>query len=208
MERRGKGFYEVFDMCSATAIDPPSSPEMRSLYEISRLPQLSLHDYFNGVMAILSKYFSIHHSALVLFDAKKDSFHVEGLYGIGKESHPFYYHKDRKGIIVKTFESRQPMVIQQLSQETLYEEMMKGAKRIEKLNPPLLCIPLMIDGMSIGVININPLYRSRDEHREDFQFLSILAAMLSQVIKNFQPEQNELPRQSKPRSERTPHKAQ
>jgi transcriptional regulator with GAF, ATPase, and Fis domain len=189
-------------MLPAAGLQSPSSPELRSLYEMSRLPQLSLHDYFNGAMEILSKYFSIHHSALVLFDAMKDLLHIEGLYGIAKENHPLHYPKGEKGIIVKTLESRQPMVIQHLSHETLYKEMTQGVKPIEKITSPLLCIPLMIDGVSIGVINISPLHGPKDEYQEDFQFLSIFSAMLSQVIKNFQLKQNGLSDPSK----KTPQK--
>ena len=179
-------------MSSLSSIDHQSSPELKSLYEITRLPhpQTYLNDYFNGVMAILSEYFSIGYSALVLSDLTKDSLHVEGLYGMEKEVHPHGYC-GRKGVIVKALESRQPVVIQNLNQEPLYEEMTKGTKRIEKVRPPLLCIPLIADDEPIGVININPLYGSRNEFNEDFQFLSLLSTILSPVIKNFQLKKNE-----------------
>ena len=175
-------------------MDHPSSPELRSLYEISRLPQTQTHlqDYFSGVMAILSEYFSIGYSALVLSDSSKDSLHVEALFGIGKEIHP-HHCSSRKGIILKVLESGQPTVIQNLAQEPLYEELMKGAKRIDKIRSPLLCIPLIADGEPVGVININPLFGSRNDFNEDFQFLSTLSAILSPVIKNFHLKKNEPP---------------
>jgi len=180
-------------MSSPSSIDPQSNPELRSLFEISRLPQPQTHlqDYFNGVMAILSEYFSTGYSALILSDVNKDSLHVEALYGMGKETHPNDYH-GRKGVAVKVLESRQPAVIQNLSQEPLYDEVVKGTKRAEKIRPPLLCIPLVFDDEPLGVININPLYGSRNEFKEDFQFLSILSSILSLVIKTFQLKKKEL----------------
>ena len=76
-------------MSSTFFINPRSNPELRSLYEITLLPQQNhLQDYFLGVMAILSEYFSIGYSALILQDSQKDSLHVEALYGIEKEIHP------------------------------------------------------------------------------------------------------------------------
>ena len=168
-------------MSSTFFINPRSNPELRSLYEIILLPQQNhLQDYFLGVMAILSEYFSIGYSALILHDSQKDSLHVEALYGIEKEIHPLTC-SGQKGTIGKVLESRQPMAIQNLSQEPLYEEMMKRQKRIEKIQPPLLCIPLIADDEPIGVININSLYGPRNEFAEDFQFLSILSAILSPV---------------------------
>ena len=188
-------------MPSTFFINPRSNPELRSLNEIILLPsQNHLEDYFLGVMAILSEYFSIKYSALFLQDPQKDFLHVEALYGIEKEIHPFTCPSQR-GAIGKVLESRQPMVIQNLSQEPLYEEMMKSQKRTEKIQPPLLCIPLITDDETMGVINMNSLYGPRHEFVEDFQFLSVLSAILSPVIKNYQLKKDgPLSRDSKPKA--------
>jgi len=168
-----------------------SNPELRSLYEIAQLPQQKqLQDYFLGVMAILSEYFSIGYSALILQNPQKDCLCVEALYGIGKETHPLTCN-NRKGIIGKVLESCQPMAIQNLSHEPLYQEVIKGTKRIEKIRPPLVCIPLITEGEPFGVININSLYGPREEFIEDFHFFSILSAILSPMIKNY--ERSQLP---------------
>jgi transcriptional regulator with GAF, ATPase, and Fis domain len=172
-------------MLSTSFGNPQSNPELRSLYEIILLPPLNhLQDYFLRVIAILSGYFSIKYSALFLQDPQKDSLHVEALYGIEKEMHPLTC-SSQKGTIGKVLGSRQPMVIQNLSQEPLYEEMMKSQKRIEKIQPPLLCVPLITDDESMGVINVNSLYGPGHGFVEDFQFLSILSAILSPAIKNY-----------------------
>ena len=61
-------------MSSTSFINPRSNSELRSLNEIILLPQQNhLQDYFLGVMAILSEYFSIKYSALCLQDPQKDS---------------------------------------------------------------------------------------------------------------------------------------
>jgi len=173
-------------MLSTFFINPRSNPELRSLNEIILLPSRNhLEDYFLGVMAILSEYFSIKYSALFLQDPQKDFLHVEALYGVEKEIHPLTCPSQR-GTIGKVLESRQPMAIQNLSQEPFYEEMMKSQKRMEKIQSPLLCIPLMTDDETMGVINMNSLYGPRHEFVEDFQFLSVLSAILSPVIKNYQ----------------------
>ena len=174
-------------MSSTSYINPRSNPELRSLYEIILLPQQNhLRGYFLGVMTILSDYFSIKYSALFLKDSQRDSLHVEALYGIEKEIHPLACSSE-KGTMGKVLESRQPMVIHNLNQEPFYEEMMKNQKRIEKIQTPLLCVPLMTDGEPMGVINVNSLYGPRNEFVEDFQFLSVLSAILSPAIKNYQP---------------------
>ena len=180
-------------MLSPSSFDLQSNPELKSLYDIARLPQSQsqLQDYFNGVMAIFSEYFPVGYSSLILYDSKKDSLHVEALYGIGREGHPSDC-SGRKGMMSKVIESRQPSAIQNLNQEPLYEEVVKGPKRFEKIHPPLLCIPLIVDDEPIGVMNINPLYGSRNEFAEDFQFLSILSAILSPVIKSYQTKKDEL----------------
>lgn len=180
-------------MFSPSAVDLRPNPELRSLFEIARLPQPQSHlqDYFHGVMAILSEYFPVGYSALLLQDPKRDSLHVEAIYGPGKESHPRCCPV-RKGMIIKALESRQPAVIQNLGQEPLYEEVVK-ATRTEKIRPPLLCIPLIAEDEPIGVMNLNSLYGSRGGFAEDFQFLSILSALLSPVIKSYQVKKGDPP---------------
>jgi transcriptional regulator with GAF, ATPase, and Fis domain len=178
-------------MPSPFFINPRSNPELKSLHEIILLPQPNhLQDYFLGVMAILAEYFSIRYSALFLQDLQKDSLHVEALYGIEKEIHPSSC-PSQKGTMGKALESLQPMVIQNLSQEPLYEDMIKNQKRIEKIEAPLLCIPLMAGDKPMGVINVNSLYGPRHEFFEDFQFLSVLSAILSPVIKHYHLKKSE-----------------
>ena len=161
-------------MSSTFFINPRSNPELTSLFRIAMLPQLNhLQDYFLGAMAILADYFPIGYSALLLQDSQKDSVRVEAVYGIEREAHPAGF-SGRKGIIGKVLESRQPMAIVNLSQEPLYSEVSKGAKRIEKISSPLLCIPLTVDSEPIGVINTDSLYGPRNDFNEDFQFFSIL----------------------------------
>jgi len=178
-------------MSSTLCVDLQSS-EVESLYAITQLPQSQTHlqDYFHGVMAILSKHFTVGYSALILHDSKKDSLYVEAVYGIEKDVHP-HGCDGQKGSITKVLEFRQPMVIQNLNQEPLYDEVVKGNKQFGKIRSPLVCFPLVVNDESIGVININPLYGPQNEFMDDFRFLSILSAIISPVIKNYLVEKNE-----------------
>ena len=166
--------------------NPRSNPELRCLYEISQIPhQNQIQDYFLSVMGKMAEYFPIEYSALILYDSQKDFLAVEALYGIPREDHPPGCNR-RTGVISKVFESRQPLVIQHLSHEPLYHEILKGTKRSERIHPPMPCIPILADRVPIGVFTINSLYGPREELTEDLQFLSMLAAILSPAIKDFQ----------------------
>jgi len=136
-----------------------------------------------GAMTILSHHFPVSYAAILLRDTKKDSLHVEALYGMEWDAHP-HPGPCEKGIIGQVLRSRQPMPILNFSQEPFYDEASKTPKPMHKIQAPLLCIPLIIQNESIGVMNINPLYGSRDEFAEDFHFLSILSAILYPVVSN------------------------
>jgi len=178
-------------MSSKPSADP-QSPEVKTLFAITRLPRPHTHlqDYFHGVMAALSEYFPVGYSALILYDSKKQSLYVEGLYGVGMEVHPRGADGTR-GLIAKVLSSRQPMVLHNLGEEPLYDEAIKGGKRLEKIRPPLVCCPVVVDDEPIGVININSLYGPRNGFIDDFQFLSVLTALLSPAIKNYHMKKNE-----------------
>jgi transcriptional regulator with GAF, ATPase, and Fis domain len=179
-------------MLSSFFVNPRSNPELRSLFEIASIPQneFSLPDYFGKVMITLSNHFPIGYSALILRDPQKEYLRVEGLYGVDREIHPPGC-PCRKGPIGQVLESRQPMAIQNLSEEPLYDEITKGRKRTDKIQVPLLCIPLMTDDGPFGVINVNSIYGPRAELTQDFEFLSILSAILSPPIRNYQMRKEE-----------------
>lgn len=171
------------------SVDPisrfQSNLELKSLYEILLLPhQGELQDYFLAVMAILSEYFQIRYSTLFLKDHQKDTLQMGALYGMKKDIHPLTC-SIQQGIMAEALDSGQPKVIKDLDQEPLYEEMMKIQNLPEEIRPPLLCVPLITDDDPFALINMNPLYGASDEFDEDFQYLTILSAILSPVIKSY-----------------------
>jgi len=88
------------------------------------------------------------------------------------------------------------MAIVNLSQEPLYEEMVIKTEKMEKIQCPVLCIPLIVEDAPIGVMNISSLYGHKDSFTKDFQFLCILSSILSPVVKNLQTKGIETPLRS------------
>ncbi len=174
------------------SIHDQDNPELITLYEIINLPKshTNLQDYFNDVMTILSDHFSFKYSAIISNDLDNNSLHLEAIYGIRKEAHP-QSSPLRKGVILNVIESCEPSVILNLEEEPFYEDFLKGSKRFERIETPLLCIPLISENESIGVINIQPIYGSKNEFISDFQFLTILSAIISPVIKGFKIKRRE-----------------
>lgn len=172
-------------MSSPLVSKPRTNPELKSLYEISLLShQTRLQDYFLGVMATLSDFFSVTYAALILQDRGRESLHVEALYGIDIKNHP-HHCQSKEGIIIEVLRSRSPMAIHDLSQEPLYGESYKHLKPRFKVQAPLLCIPLIAWSEPFGVININSLFGPGDNFEDDFHYLSILSAILSPNIKDY-----------------------
>lgn len=167
-------------------------PEIRSLYEISLLPpHIGLEEYFLRAMTTLSQFFPVDYAALILRDLKQGFLQVEALYGVEKEVHP-HHVRGEEGIIGEVLQSRAPRAIQNLHQEPFYEEFFKDSKGKEKIHPPLLCIPLVADGETLGVMNITPLYACRSDFTQDFHLLSVLSALLSPAIKAYHLKKEEI----------------
>jgi transcriptional regulator with GAF, ATPase, and Fis domain len=155
-------------------------PELKSLFEISLLSSgmEPLQPYFNAVMTVLTGYFPVGYSALLVREDGKDLLQVEGVFGIPKEAHPLACGS-LTGTIGRVLESRQPMVLEDLPGEPLYGEMEAEWDRVP---PPLLCVPLVAESRSLGVLNITPLYGSGPKFDRDFRFLGVLAALLSTAL--------------------------
>lgn len=158
-------------------------PELRSLYEISLIaPSPELQEYFQNLMTTLSQFFPLHYAALLLKESDKDVLHSEALFGIKREDHP-HQGPVGHGIIGEVIHSKKAGVIQKIQQEPFYEVLVKKSGHADKIKPPLLCIPLLDGENLVGVMTISPLYESRNDFTKDFQFLSILAALICPAIK-------------------------
>jgi len=162
-----------------------SNPELKSLFEIAILPlKEKLQDYFLDVMGKLSSYFPIQYSALLIHDIKNDFLRLEATYGVEKKSHPSCCGL-KDGVIGKAIDARKPMLIQNLSQEPFYEEMAKKKSIIEKIYPPLLCMPLISEERPIGIMTINSFINACEEFSSDFQFLMVLNNLLLPRIERY-----------------------
>jgi transcriptional regulator with GAF, ATPase, and Fis domain len=179
-----KASKEELKMLAPPPVEVRPNPELESLSAIARLarPDGPLQDYFQGVMGILSGYFSIDYSALLLRRSEKDCLHVEALYGMARERHPESCNGG-KGTMIKALQCGEPAVIQDLREEPFYEQFVNEKAGV--VTAPLLCVPLLTGDEPLGVMNITPLYRKR-EFTNDFHFLSALSAVLSPAIKSYQ----------------------
>jgi transcriptional regulator with GAF, ATPase, and Fis domain len=163
--------------------------ELTILYEVFRFSQPQnrppeLNDYFNEVMTLLSSHFSIGYSALILRDSQKDSFRLEAAFGAEKDGHPFSFG-NWKGMMAKVITTQEPMVIQPPSQEPIHERDKAAEGQPPQPRPPLLFIPLLTDGEPCGVIHIESLYSGKGEFLKDFQFLLLIASILTPVVKSY-----------------------
>jgi DNA-binding protein Fis len=82
------------------------------------------------------------------------------------------------------------MVLKNLGHEPLYHEIGRGTTPVDKIHPPMPCVPIIAQGISMGVLTTNSLYGPREDLSEDLQFLSMLSVILSPVIKDFQTRNN------------------
>lgn len=158
------------------------NPEIRSLYEISLIPSsLELQEYFQNLMTILSRFFPIHYAALLLKESEKDVLHLEALFGMKREDHPSQGPVGH-GSMGEAIHSKKGAVIQKIQQEPFYEALGKKSGQMDKIKPPLLCIPLWDRENPMGVMTITPLYESRNDFTKDFHFLSVLGALICPAI--------------------------
>ena len=173
-------------MLTQPFINPRTNPELKCLHEISQISHATfphLQDYFTEVIKILSGYFPVEYSALILYNSRNDFLSVEGLYGVQRDGHPQGCSR-RAGTFSSVLESRQPMILQNLKHEPLFSEMAKEQKRDDKIHPPMPCIPIVADSASIGVLAMTPLYGPREDFAEDLQFLSMLSVILAPAVKS------------------------
>ena len=147
---------------------------LATLLEVSRALSDTMHleDSLRNVVRILEEHPSVSGS-LVLLDGGSESLVAQGRSDPGSLALPI----DRVGeILDRVLASGKPVVVPRTSREPLVRPQREGEHS-------LLCVPLVVDGRSIGVHAIELHFLEGRDYDRALNFVLVVASMIGQAVK-------------------------
>ena len=169
--------------------------ELSAILHISQLltSSFDLEKNLNAVMASLADRLEMQRGCVFLLDQVSKELRIVAAYGLSREEIQRGKYRIGEGIVGRVIESGQPMFVPNIGEEPKF--LNRTASRPQKSGVSFLCIPIELDGVTLGVISVDRIYtEERGNVDDDLRVLSIVASFLGQFVKlweNFRKTEKE-----------------
>jgi Nif-specific regulatory protein len=158
--------------------------ELSAILHISRLltSSFNLEENLNAVMASLANRLEMQRGCVFLLDQSSRRLQIVAAYGLSLEEVQRGKYRIGEGIVGQVIETCQPMFVPNIGEEPKF--LNRTASRPHKKGVSFLCIPIELDGTTLGVISVDRIYTAeRGNVDDDLRVLSIVASFIGQFVK-------------------------
>jgi Nif-specific regulatory protein len=110
-----------------------------------------------------------------------DEIVMEAAYGINPSERKRARYKPGEGVIVRVTATGQPMVVPSVSHEPLFLNRTK-ARDLKKDDIAFICVPILLEGRTIGAISADRLFVNSVRMEEDMRLLTVLATLIARAV--------------------------
>ena len=150
------------------------SSDINSSLDLEKIMQL--------VMEFLRKKMQIQRGTLTLLDEKTNELSIELAYGLGQEEIRRGRYQVGEGITGRVVAAGEPMVIPNVGSEPLFLNRTKARGDLKLSNIAFLCVPITLDGITIGALSVDCQSRASASFEEDLRLLTMIASMVAQAV--------------------------
>lgn len=157
--------------------------ELRLLFEISQALNGAedLSDHLEAALALMARYTGMMRGTLTLVDLEGAEIIVEASYGLSKQEMDRARYKLGEGITGKVIQTGTPMVIPHISEEPHFLNR-TGARDLQKEDISFLCVPIILQGKTVGALSADKLFADSICLEEDLRLLQVLASLISRAV--------------------------
>ncbi len=169
--------------------------ELSAILHISQLltSSFDLEKNLNAVMESLAGRLEMQRGCVFLLDQISRELQIVAAYGLSREEIQRGKYRIGEGIVGRVIESGQPMFVPNIGEEPKF--LNRTASRPQKGGISFLCIPIELDGVTLGVISVDRIYtEEQGSVDDDLRVLSIVASFIGQFVKlweNFRQTEKE-----------------
>src|SRR5882757_9232864 len=164
---------------------PTAEQELSILTELGQIlsSTLELRDTFGKMMQIISDKLNMRRGTLVLLDESTGRLRTEAAVGLTTDEMERGKYALGEGITGNVVATGRPRIVADVRKEPDF------LNRTGRFNPAtdegqtsFLCVPIKIEGRTTGALSVDKPFHSDEQLRNDYRFLDIVSAFLSQAI--------------------------
>lgn len=163
------------------------SQELLVLFEISKILDETedLKKILQPILSSLSDHTPVIRGAITLVNRDTKEILIESAYGLTDQQKKKGRYRIGEGITGQVVQTGSPIVIDDISQSSMYVNKTGTETRQIAANNRVsfICVPIKSDNETIGTLNISCTEYDDDELQLYFQLLSVIASMIARAVK-------------------------
>lgn len=170
-----------------------SQLELKVLYDISQIigHALNLDETLEIILGILSEYLAMNRATVTLKSGERGHLVIRASHGLSPEEKSRGVYRRDEGITGLIFRTGEPCVVPDITKEPLFLNKTRSRK-IDKGQVSFIGVPIVLNGVPVGVLSVDRLFDEDVSFEEDIKFLTILAALVAQLVSlNYQVKARE-----------------
>lgn len=157
--------------------------ELSAILQVSQVltSSFDLEKNLHAAMEILAGRLALQRGCVFLLDPLSKGLKIVSAYGLTREEIQRGKYRIGEGIVGQVIETGQPMFIPNIGAEPKF--LNKTDSRPKKSGISFLCMPIAIDGKTLGVISVDGIYNAQQGNvDDDLRVLSIMASFIAQYV--------------------------
>jgi Nif-specific regulatory protein len=158
--------------------------ELSLLFDVSQTLNRSknIQELVGPVLKVMAEHMGMLRGTLTILNRKTKEIVIEDAYGLSAEEMARGRYKVGEGITGKVVETGEPMVVANISNDTLFLDRTQARKR-DKERISFICVPIKIDNETIGTLSVDrPTATMSVSLDDDVRLLTIIASLIAQTV--------------------------
>ena len=158
--------------------------EVQALYHIVNLIGSAVHldTALSSILKVLHDTLRMERATLALLDESGRHLSIRASYGLSVEEEQRGVYALGEGVYGQVFSTGSPFVVPDVHSEPLFLNRTGARARISKKTISFIGVPVVLAGMTVGVLSVDRLFGSDVSFEEDVRFLTVLAALIAQFL--------------------------
>ncbi len=158
--------------------------EVQALYNIVNLIGSAVHldTALSSMLKVLHDTLRMERATLALLDETGRHLTIRASYGLSVEEEQRGVYGLNEGIYGQVFSTGSPFIVPDVHSEPLFLNRTGARNKISKTTISFIGVPVVLAGVTVGVLSVDRLFGADISFEEDVRFLTVLATLIAQFL--------------------------
>ena len=179
-----KGNETMRQTTAETAVTITAALEVQALYNIVNLIGSAVHldTALSSMLKVLHDTLRMERATLALLDETGRHLTIRASYGLSVEEEQRGVYGLNEGIYGQVFSTGSPFIVPDVHSEPLFLNRTGARSKISKTTISFIGVPVVLAGVTVGVLSVDRLFGADISFEEDVRFLTVLATLIAQFL--------------------------